>query len=898
MSILEEHFKDSLVKELESLNGENFEDMCSYLIQMIDSKKSYVHKGSNTEGKGVRKAVDTKSSDCEVVAQCGTDKDYFSKKDLAKPIGDINGTIKNDPQCKLLYLFSNRRATDEQHTRLIKAIKDGKYPFAVRIVDSQKIAEIICHGRYHKLVPQILRFLPASYNVFRFLPNENSIPPQYSHYISRDKDLQHVKEMLRKVDVLQIVGTSGIGKTQFAKQIANNLTKDFQTILWIDGINYKGSLSSVRLTQYDYQINLQTIIEQYKTLVVFDNLNTEVSSLSETFSKANITGSKCVITSLSEDLANDNIYHLEHLDENLSRQLFDSFKTDATKEQKKLFLEKVDGYPLVISISCSMVKNKRITWADILSDLGSLVEIKDNERNQKIAERLVLKICESYPKAVEIIGQVNNTSIATDFLKSSMGAIAFTALLNFSILKIESFFLTSIHQVILDSINKVLKKHSLVSIVSCLCDYLCNHDQQKSIDYFTLLHYNRDFIKTVYKIANNEQRKIIIYSIFQSDDTKTNPNKYLTMLEHVQLDNFNNKYDCLLMLEKNEMDWSLLPKECIKDALEERAKFELSILPTINDEELRLDVYHHVGKIYSRISDESRMAECFNTVLKVHPHSSSTLYQIATYNHYHKKDYNEAKKYIEEIMSQDQSKVPITVLLGCYNLMSKHDYDDLANKYVFGRFEIFSQVLMASLYSFDDEAIPIMGNYAYKLQYKKPDFMQQLLEILPDPPSIDASGKMKTAYAYLKSVQYYQQEDKHSIEAMAIFNIVESLYKSVKLTDYIRKRYIELLLSAGFYGKAVDQCEQFTDKCNPYNLQDTAKAFAGIEEFDKAIAIIDKAIKNTDDADYRSSFLWNKAIFLHEKGDPTCLTVLKDAISMRKTGIPDTWKETLRGWSK
>lgn len=141
--MLAKQFKSAIVRDMSSLNGTQFEDLCKIILCIILNEDDILHKGCNMNGKPVSCAVDTKTDNCKIVGQSGTDNDYFTKADLEKPLSDIRGTKKNNPLCEVLYLFSNQRATDAQHTSLVTKINDEKPNFEVKIYDAEKIAETI-----------------------------------------------------------------------------------------------------------------------------------------------------------------------------------------------------------------------------------------------------------------------------------------------------------------------------------------------------------------------------------------------------------------------------------------------------------------------------------------------------------------------------------------------------------------------------------------------------------------------------------------------------------------------------------------------------------------------------------------------------------------------------------
>ena len=91
--------------------------------------------------------------------------------------------------------------------------------------------------------------------------------------------------------------------------------------------------------------------------------------------------------------------------------------------------------------------------------------------------------------------------------------------------------------------------------------------------------------------------------------------------------------------------------------------------------------------------------------------------------------------------------------------LSKKAYAELTEKYIESNFDEFSRLIMTSLLSFDNQAVPTFGSFAFSLAYKNPEFMRRALAILHEPPSIFDKAYIQ-AYANLKAVEYKLEEDK------------------------------------------------------------------------------------------------------------------------------------------
>lgn len=113
--------------------------------------------------------------------------------------------------------------------------------------------------------------------------------------MQRDKESKAFQALLETQSIVEIVGVSGIGKSEFAKQVTKDISQNFESLFWINGSEYK-SLDSVKLCRFGYEVNLRFVLENYKSLVIVDNLNENVAKLNEDFQKANKHESKCIIT--------------------------------------------------------------------------------------------------------------------------------------------------------------------------------------------------------------------------------------------------------------------------------------------------------------------------------------------------------------------------------------------------------------------------------------------------------------------------------------------------------------------------------------------------------------------------------------------------------------------------
>lgn len=907
--MLAKQFKNAIVRDMSSFNGTQFEDFCQVLLRLILNDDDILHKGCNLNGKPVSYAVDIKTEDCKIVGQSGTDTDYFSKADFEKPMGDIRGTEKNNPLCEVLYLFSNQRASDAQHTGLATKINAESPSFEVKIYDVEKIAETIYENVNAPRCNEVWQYLTESSQFYDIFPKRNCIPQSSLYYVQRDKESKAFQALLETQSIVEIVGVSGIGKSEFAKQVTKDISQNFESLFWINGSEYK-SLDSVKLCRFGYEVNLRFVLENYKSLVIVDNLNENVAKLNEDFQKANKHESKCIITSLKQSLSDALTYKLPCMEDELICKYIDSFGLSISETERKKLVTLVAGYPLAVNMICASAKDDLFSIGELLSD-GALQKLED-EHNQRLSERIVRKIYDKYAAELNLLSYIDCQVISSDFLRVIVDRIRLKYLCRYSVLQQEDAYTFRIHQVVLDAIKCIAHIPDLKELADKLSCYLDNKNHQKDIPFFTLFHHNVSFIDKVYHNADTteEQKKVILYSRLQAENTFSDPLKYLSLINELTLQPANSLYDCLLQADKNEIELSATKREEFSEKAKNIIVDLESELKKTTDENIKFELLHHIGKLYVKLREGENAKPYFENALMICPKAYATMLQLAKIAHNSKpSDVSKAKEYVSTILDDNIKghDVPLTIVLACYSVfLSKKAYSDLEDKYIESNFENFSNVIMNSLLNFNNQAVPTLGSFAYSFAYIKPEFMRRTFELLQKLPAASSDNVYIRACANLKAVEYKLEIDKKSDKAKTIFKEAEYYFELLNLKekeegrskDYMRKRYQELLMDAEEWKQALEFSANFDDKDSEFYYQNVAKIYQNLQDYPLAIENIDKAIAKVSDTDYKSSFLWNKACILYDMGDKESLKILQEAIDMRKEDkAKDEWKEMLNKWT-
>lgn len=512
---------------------------------------------------------------------------------------------------------------------------------------------------------------------------------------------------------------------------------------------------------------------------------------------------------------------------------------------------------------------------------------------------------------MNLLAYIDSLVISSDYLQTRINRIRLTYLQKYSIIQQDDAYTFRIHQVVLGAIKYSAQQPDIETVASSLCEFLDAKNRLKDIPFFTLFHYNGSFIDDVYKDehVSEEQKKVILYSRLQAESTFSDADKYFSLIDGLPLRPSEELYDCLLLADKYEIQLSATPRELFNERASAMINSLKEELNKTTKDDIRFELLHHIGKLYMKVRDYKNARIYLERALAMRPKAYATLLQLARLLHLSKTpDTHKASEYVSSILedSQKGENVPLTIILACYSMfLSKKAYEELTEKYIESNFDEFSRLIMTSLLSFDNQAVPTLGSFAFSLAYKNPEFMRRALAILHEPPSIFDKAYIQ-AYANLKAVEYKLEEDKSSKEAESIFasakfyfglqNLEENEGNNKK--DYQRKRYIELLMDAGKWKEVIDFSACYHDKKNEFYLQLMAKVYQKLGNYGMAIEYIDKAISTVKDADYQSSFLWNKACILHDKGDKSCLDVIKAAIEMRKDDkAKKEWIEQMKEWN-
>ena len=903
---LKDHFINTVADELDHLNGSEFESLCRPLIEILTDRE-FELKGHNLEMKPVRGTVDLiQDDDCGVIGQCGTEKDYFSGK---KVLNDIDSSLRNSPKFHTIYLFSNRKATGAEMQILhdmvcnkLNSIKRRYVSYQYYIYDSQRIAKNIYENIYKTVkITEILSFLPKSYEYYLSLPQTNTLPLQKPGYVHRPEESE-IEYILKNHDFIQIYGLSGIGKTQLSIAVANNLTEEFDTILWLTGESLaNGSLENVCVQRMKTSVNLAYLLNKFKVLVIVDNLNTNVDNLMNQFYRYSQKGSKCLVTSLQKNVEDDKVYNLMFLTYEVSETILRDSKVIPTEEQLNRVLRNISGFPLLIELSKKAVENGDLTWNDII-EISNMTEITDVEKNEVFAQRIVGHYTDRFNNMFNILMALDSTMLSKLFLRERK--LDYIDLLRYSIIEDVDEYDCKIHSIVLTAIKTVVgSKYSENDFLQYLSKYLSKHVRLRDAGLYTFVGTHREMLLKLFKRHNilDSLRKILLLSYLYSVDTYLDPHRYIELINQVDLYPQYTNIDLRLFIEHTELEFRICSHNT-NDAefLGNWISKKIEVL-----RELKIDspdrealVFHHIGKWFSNIHRFEESEKYLLKAIELSPGSYNSILRLA-------RDYNRRKMpekviaKIDKILNADEIyKVPISIRLSAYDLISAYQYKEQRIRYIDERQEQFAADIYASLSESYSQTYIVLAKLANHLSYNFSNFFSRLCEHLPLPIDIDNNERVRKDYGKIISAQYiygqYAGEYRDKL-----FRIAEGYLLSVERDDYVRKDLIKLYLAADVPQKAQYIAEELENQEEKFNLQLLCKVYYANGDYYKALDYIEKAInkENPLEKEYCAAFRHDKALCYYSLRKQCAVDVMKEAIELQPNDkVMNQWQDELCAW--
>lgn len=902
---IKRHFINAFLEEVERLNGVQFEEIGRYVMELITNQE-LIQKGHNPYGKPVGYTVDYEQLDrATLVGQSGTDSDYFTSGD--KPLNDVKGSIKNCPNCKTVYLFSNHRATGGNITKVIEAVNKAYPKIKVRLYDAEAIADTV----YRKIfceykVKRILQYLPKAFRYYQMYAHSHSLPSLPVDYVRRPEE-DVVCNLLTKVDFIQIYGLSGIGKTLLTIAVAERLFKAFNTVIWIDGekLNTR-NLKEICLNAVDQSVSFEDILSNLKCLIIIDNLNKDVANVKEQIAKFNKKGSKCIVTSLQCNLNNDYCLQLNVMPYECALEILHRANQKPTEEQADKLIQRISGYPLLLNLSKSSVDCGDFEWDDIIG-LSALPELEDPQFGASFASRIIGKYVERYPELFSILRTLDSTRICKPFIRE-LNPVHCVQIVKAAILEDNELYYYRMHSIVLESLKTIINEKDEAPTLNLLSKYLDEHLLSRDPELYTLMAAHLAKIESLQeKLSGDDmlRHKMVLACLYEQN-TYLEHDRYLRLVNRLKLDSSTSLVDLLLEAEKQELliNNSYLEKgdDSVRIGKADKAiEYFEKKLKNLSSDDLKSVCLHHIAK-WKSYSNNDEAEPIYLEALKYDAQSYRTRLQLARL---YSKKFNQDKVYEQtDIIIRDAisgSNVPLSVILSTFNLLSISKHSQKLQEYLKTGMDLLTNTIEASLSCHNAQVYYVLSNLSGTLSYNHSDVYNLMCSSLP--PILDINKDEKLSYQYANILtRLFQYVIKDEDTREMIYQRAVVILTSIKLRNvYELRTLMNLYIGHGNGDEALKTAERCDDKDNIFLFQSKAKAYILKAQYEDALQCINYSIGHEADCapGHKAAFRHDKATALFGLKEKACLNVMEEAISLQTNKkVVNDWKAEMEDWTK
>ncbi|EKF9385555.1 hypothetical protein O1B81_003413 [Vibrio cholerae] len=925
MDFLKRVFIKKIVDDLISINGTEFEYFCKPVFEIITGESS-IHKGSNLFAKPISRTVDFSTNNFEVVGQCGTDNDYFDvfgkdfddliklKLENTKPIKDIYSALKNSDQCSKIILFANQEAKGGRLDSVNKVIRHIGIEKDVVIFDSEGIAQIISDNiANQKFIFSLIDYLPTASQIYSAISMQNDLPPLPSDFVTRE-DEAPILDLVNRNKVSIIHGVSGIGKSKIALGIAHKLKDEFDSVLWVNlGENRDLNFKSVKVGDFDKNLNLANLCATYKTLVILDNFSGNVSDVEIEFEKISRAESRVLITSQERSARKEICFHLSEMNIEESKK-FINRNIDIDSKYVDEIVDHIGGHPLCLELVCQIIREEEYSCSELdnfLLEISQIPEEVVRGKSQTISDLVIGKYSEKFHREFSLISLIDSEQISNFIFNKILGMKAIRNLEKLSLIVRSGINHSSIHSIVLLSVNNLFNRsHEREQLKNEICEVLLVENEFKKSGYYNFCVMHNKLLNELYKQdLSDRSRKALLYAIIQTTDNLVFKSYLIDEVEKFDLSH-NNMEDLLLLIEKLELRLISVDRKQNEDEYQFEAEHAIKKLDEINlnltyESNIKLLVEHHIAKIYFWKGDVATAKRLFTDLLCKFPNSEQCMLQLARI-YDNEKSYDEVEKYVETVLSNTNPEQSYSVVLSFYDLISNSQYKSCREKYIQNRVEDFVSDISATLRSSFDHPYRVLSSLSSYLGYNLPEAFVSLCSNLPAPDNVAENQKLMMAYADIQMALYrlykYSQCQDREQKLNETSKLAEQYYIECQPdNDFdnlkVAKFFIELeqYERAGYYLSKIE-------KKDPFYYQNAAKQLRGVGDDKEAIIAIDEAISGAQRGDCKTwflpSFLNDKAEILYRSDTDKALELLAEAIE--KQNNPKTkkaWQAKADRWA-
>lgn len=806
-----------LIEEIECLDAINLELVGINIISILENKRM-IHHGINKDYRPSGYTVDSFTDDSLIIAEYSTDKSYFedkSKKDDTIPLFEkIENDIKHallhcsPKKPKKIYLLTSQTEPPSFRSAYNSTPIAQQNLDTVILYDSRELAKLIYeqsigssnYASYYKL------FFPGYSQNLDNYEYYGKVPAFCDKHISDLKALEEIRRQLNNQNICILSGISGSGKTQLAIDYIHSKEKEYENYLWIAGEDWKKDtpLSSIQRKRGGAPVNVSGLFNTSKTILVIDDLNrlvdyNNVSELSKGFS----IGSKLIITSQLSTKSGLYLGIPEFSDE-VSIQILGEIPGKETKLCKDV-VRLCKCSPLILSTIRNMVDEMNAEREDLYNEVLKYPNDITGNSGKSIMGAILNKLEPSSLEALKKIANSGSTIHDSEFLGYYLRILNRSSLQRLSILLPASVpECLKIHDLVCASIQDNLNTKDISLAIE---GYIKKHNATMSPSVIRQIHLSYDMMYREYCYREKNSSDWLTYALLQVEGSRKSDIQEHLYKEKITINMELPKVLSIIDAKEahaysidDKMKREVYYKECIQEYLH--------IKESIENEELKKELLHHLGKTYRRCGLQNESLGCFLQLLSINPNMHAAYLQIAQLGSQYgvkreiKDKGEESLATLIDVILQDYSLVPLRVSLGAFARLrsykslktsidkSAEQVEKIANIIALSSFEGFGQ--------FYEAFVAFTSMFGYHHSFSCIKLIENLPELLTIPPeSLEKANWNNACEGFTNIAIASIREEKTSLSQRIIntsLSFADKIFECEKLGSFqgriIAKAYI------------------------------------------------------------------------------------------------------------
>lgn len=867
------------------------EYICDRLVEILEDE-SMIHRGLNTEGKPVGYTIDSFSADRTVIAEYSTEAGYFEDP-FEKPIRDCHHALAQAPNCKKVYLFSNRLCPPSVWQAVVPAVRQALGQHSVReyIYDSCRIAEDLYDRviRENNLVEFFLDHLPSLGKVWAEHLVSHATPTLTRDYVRDSDRAAIVAEAIAKHPRVAIHGISGTGKTLAMVEYAAASIKLYSNIIWIGGDDLAAAANAkvVRVQRLGVEFNLEFQLKSAPCLLVIDDWRLDASLLASKLPNDLHPETKIALTCIQspgksfEEIAGFTALQLPPLALSSAHAILSHrLLTQPTEEQSATIIERTGAHPLCLAVIRDTVAEYNFSWSQITDDLDKLPEL-EGRGHQTILQRILLNHCEGIEAELCMLRWMNYRSIDVTVAMEILRTPGFAKVIKRSIVQVDSRGMCRMHDLMFECIRHYGGDNlSDESARQRLVAFFEKNWEQDSFHFRRALQMHADFIAA--SVDQDAPKPGLFEYLLLLAESLPASEGFIDKLRQYPISTVSRNRAAVLSIieaiERAGRDASPERRQKLADKGIENISGGITLA---TESRIRSDLFHHRGKLYRGRKEFEKALEDFAKALQETPDAHHVHLQIARMKAKRREDSAGHIHKILSVFADDTLAVSMTTALAAFSELANDANASIRDEWLKERLSVLAAAISLATVEGFSQPYRTLGQLSRFLWYEKPESLISMAQTVTFPEAKDSQKWERFEIAEcLKNVgKAHAEVNDSAAERSWIERSLE--YYEDDNNEYHQVMKAEALIRLGRSEDALaalDACGQVSN--GPLWWYRRSQALLIDNRPQEALKAAEVAINNDKlNARYASAYLQAKARAEAALNSPTSLATLKEAVA-------------------